>query len=135
MIHTINKGEKLYKTADYPCESILEYMKLEPSESCKSNKMIWLSETRERAESYQGELKRFTTTSDIELWNLMDESYSFLLDNYIDKEFKGKMQSILRLFGESQTLSEQAFTLYGFLTGSGIYSVRIQHSILKDSNS
>ena len=43
-IHT-----KLYKTVSFTCKSISEYMRLFPEEPCRTNKMLWLSEDKERA--------------------------------------------------------------------------------------
>ena len=36
---TIKNDTKLYKTTDYDCDSIFDFMKLEPSEPCKTNKI------------------------------------------------------------------------------------------------
>ena len=131
----INSDVKLYKTTEYDCDSIFDYMKLERNEPCKSNKMIWLSESEERAKFYGNQIKIFNVDSEIYLWKLMDEPYLFFLDNYVDNEFKGQMQTLLRLFGEGETLKEQAKTLYNFLTGSGIFNVRIQYNLLKNIRS
>ena len=131
----INHDVKLYKTTEYDCDSIFDYMKLERNEPCKTNKMIWLSESEERAKSYGDQIKIFNVNSGIYLWKLMDEPYLFFLDNYVDNEFKGQMQTLLRLFGEGETLKEQAKTLYNFLTGSGIFNVRIQYNLLKNIRS
>ena len=131
----IDRDVKLYKTTEYDCDSIFDYMKLERNEPCKTNKMIWLSESEERAKFYGDQIKIFNVDSEIYLWKLMEEPYLFFLDNYVDNEFKGQMQTLLRLFGEGETLKDQANTLYNFLTGSGIFNVRIQHDMLKNIRS
>lgn len=131
----INRDTKLYKTTEYDCDSIFDYMKLERNQPCKTNKMIWLSESEERAKFYGNQIKIFNVDSEIYLWKLMEEPYSFFLDNYVDNEFKGQMQVLLRLFGEGETLKDQAKTLYNFLTGSGIFNVRIQFDMLKNIRS
>ena len=108
----INRDTKLYKTTEYDCDSIFDYMKLERNQPCKTNKMIWLSESEERAKFYGNQIKIFNVDSEIYLWKLMEEPYSFFLDNYVDNEFKGQMQVLLRLFGEGETLKDQAKTLF-----------------------
>tara|TARA_Y100001970_G_scaffold253401_1_gene328145 strand:+ start:1972 stop:2901 length:930 start_codon:yes stop_codon:yes gene_type:complete len=129
MNHIIKLNTELYKSVNFPCKEIVEYMKTFPDQSCGSNKMIWLSENKSRALSYGFNLKIFKTKSDIELWNLMREPYLFQLEHINDEEFKGIMQSILRLFGD--TFNNQCISLYGFLTGSSLFSVRVQLSLLK----
>ena len=59
---------------------------------CMTNKMIWLSEDKERALSYGSDLKIFKTNTDIDLWNLMDPNpYPFKIESS-DEEFQGKIQ-------------------------------------------
>ena len=128
---TIDKGIELYKTTDYKCRDIEKYMEWQKNRKCMTNKFLWLSEDKERALSYGDNLKIFKTNSDIDLWNLMDpEPYPFKIESF-DEEFQGKMQSVLGLLGDQLTLNEQAIALYGFLSGSFIFSVSIQLSLLK----
>ena len=68
----INRDTKLYKTTEYDCDSIFDYMKLERNQPCKTNKMIWLSESEERAKFYGDQIKIFNVDSEIYLWKLMD---------------------------------------------------------------
>ena len=42
-LKTIPTNTKLYKTTEYNCDDIFDYMKLEPSQPCKSNKMFGLN--------------------------------------------------------------------------------------------
>ena len=123
-IHT-----KLYKTVSFPCKSISEYMRLFPEEPCRTNKMLWLSEDKERALSYGSSLKTFMTKSDIDLWDLTGPVYPFQIKD-ADVEFKGKMNNIMNLFGPGD-LSMKANSLYSFLTGSGSYNVEKQLALLK----
>ena len=115
---TIEKNKKLYKTVSYPCGSILEYMNLYKTEPCRTNKMLWLSEDKERALSYGSSLKIFTATADFDLWNLLGNEYPFQLKKY-DVEFRGKMDNIMNIFGPGN-LSIKSTALYDFLTGSGL---------------
>ena len=106
-------------------------MEWEKDSKCMTNKMLWLSEDKERALSYGTDLKIFKTNTDIDLWNLMDPNpYLFEIESG-DEEFQGKMQSVIGLLGDQLTLNEQAIALYGLLTGSFIFSVNIQLSLLK----
>jgi len=128
---TIDKDRELYKTTTYDCPDIEKYMEWENDSKCMTNKMLWLSEDKGRALSYGTDLKIFKTNSDIDLWNLMDPNpYPFEIESG-DEEFQGKMQSVLGLLGDQLTLNEQAIALYGFLTGSFIFSVTVQLSLLK----
>ena len=129
--HTIIKDTRLYKTVEYPCESINSYMKLKSNQPCRTNKMLWLSEDKDRALSYGKNLKIFTIQSDIDLWNLIDSDYyPFKITDDVDEEFVGKMQSILRLFGNKQSLESQCIKLYELLTGHNNTAKR-QLEILK----
>jgi len=80
--------------------------------------MLWLSEDKERALSYGSSLKIFTTTADLDLWNLLGNEYPFQLKKH-DVEFRGKMDNIMNIFGPGN-LSIKATALYDFLTGSGL---------------
>ena len=126
---TIPINTKLYKTVSFPCKSISEYMRLFPEEPCRTNKMLWLSEDKERALSYGSSLKTFMTKSDIDLWDLMGPVYPFQIKD-ADVEFVGKMGNIMNLFGPGD-LSMKANSLYSFLTGSGSYNVEKQLAFLK----
>ena len=132
-LKTVPTNTKLYKTTEYNCDDIFDYMKLEPSQPCKSNKMLWLSEDKERALSYGPNLKMFQVEAEMSLWNLLENDYFefFFRDETIDDEFTGKMQSLSRLFGKGSPLNYQAANLYSFLSGSGT-SVRSQLSTLED---
>ena len=132
-LETVPTNTKLYKTTEYNCDDIFDYMKLEPSQPCKSNKMLWLSEDKERALSYGPNLKMFQVEAEMSLWNLLENDYFefFFRDETIDDEFTGKMQSLSRLFGKGSPLNYQAANLYSFLSGSGM-TVRSQLSTLED---
>jgi ssDNA-binding Zn-finger/Zn-ribbon topoisomerase 1 len=104
-------------------------MRLFPEEQCRTNKMLWLSEDKERALSYGSSLKTFMTKSDIDLWDLTGPVYPFQIKD-ADVEFKGKMNNIMNLFGPGD-LSMKANSLYSFLTGSGSYNVEKQLALLK----
>ena len=135
-IITYEMDKILYKTVSYECKDIIEYMS-EDKGPCQTNKMIWLTEDRERALSYGGDLKSFTLKRDIDLYNLMGpNSYKFFLESVSDDEFKGIQSKILDIVGEgSLTISDKCLQLYGLLTGSEPFNVEKQLSLLKTINS
>jgi len=131
MTTVIKKDKLLFKSVQYTCDSISTFMNQFPSQRCRTNKMIWLSESKLRAQSYGQNLKMFRAASDIDLWDFIESPYQFNLESgYIDDEFKGKFQSVLRLLGEGQDLNFQAGMLYGLLSGVN-FTVGTQLSILK----
>jgi hypothetical protein len=134
---TFRKDTIFYKTVSHECKDIIKYMSKDRG-PCQSNKMIWLTEDRERALSYGEDLKIFTLERDINLYNLMcPKSYEFFLESVSDDEFKGIQSKMLDIVGEgSLTISDKCLQLYGLLTGSEPFNVEKQLSLLKaiDSN-
>ena len=99
-ICTVRAGTKLWKTAIYPCDAIQKYMG--SGAGCRIRNMIWLTEDRDRALSYGPNLKSFTLTSDVDLWNLMSGvTYPFedtpMKSAFTDIELKGPMMMALNL--------------------------------------
>ena len=103
IIHTIIKDTRLYKTVEYPCESIKSYMEMKPDKPCRTNKMLWLSEDKERALSYGKNLKIFTIQSDIDLWNLIDSDYYKIS---IDGKIKILNKSLFKLLDDGTNCLE-----------------------------
>ncbi len=132
-----DKGTKLYKTVSFPCTSIKSFINSFPTQPCRTNKMIWLTEDKNRALSYGSELKIFKLKHDIELWNLMNpDLHDFFIEKIEDEEFTGLRNKILRIVSEgSSSIKLQSINLYGLLTGSGSYNVKKQLSILKTIHS
>ena len=123
-ICTVRAGTKLWKTAIYPCAEIQTYMG--SGSGCRIRNMIWLTEDRDRALSYGPEenLKLFTLTSDVDLWNLMSGvTYPFeetpMNSAFTDTELKGPMMMALNLFGGGSSRSK-CIDLYNFLTGTNM---------------
>ena len=117
-------SKKLWKTAIYPCVEIQKYMG--SGSGCRIRNMIWLTEDRDRALSYGPEenLKSFTLTSDVDLWNLMSGvTYPFeetpMNSAFTDTELKGPMMMALNLFGGGASRSK-CIDLYNFLTGTNM---------------
>ena len=117
-------SKKLWKTAIYPCAEIQRYMG--SGSGCRIRNMIWLTEDRDRALSYGPEenLKSFTLTSDVDLWNLMSGvTYPFeetpMNSAFTDTELKGPMMMALNLFGGGSSRSK-CIDLYNFLTGTNM---------------
>mgnify|MGYP001156907910 CR=1 FL=1 len=132
---SIKRGKILFKSVTYDCKSIFEYMENDPSSKCKTNKMIWLSESEERARSYGDDIKYFKVVKDLTLLDFIgkDCNYDFspsLTYENIDSELRGKMSTILKLIGDSSTLSYQSQLLYSLLTGHN-FTVAMQLEILK----
>ena len=132
---SIKKGKVLFKSISYDCESIFEYMEKDPSSKCKTNKMIWLSESEDRALSYSDDIKYFRVVKDLTLLDFIGEdcNYDFspsLTYENIDSELRGKMSIFLRLISENSKLYYQSHLLYSLLTGYN-FTVGMQLEILK----
>jgi len=132
---SIKKGKVLFKSVSYDCESIFEYMEKDPSSKCKTNKMIWLSESEERARSYGDDIKYFRVVKDLTLLDFVgkDCNYDFspsLTYENIDSELREKMSKILKLIGDNFKLYYQSQLLYSLLTGYN-FTVGMQLEILK----
>ena len=131
-VKIIDKGTSLFKTVSFPCGSIQSYMDIKPAKPCYTNKMLWLSEDRERALSYGSDLKIFMVNYDLNLWNLTNDNIPNFLNDKIDDEYPGINSTILRVISrDSLNLREQTINLYGLLTGSPPFSVNVQLNILK----
>ena len=131
-VKIIDKGTQLFKTVSFPCGSIKSYMDIKPSKPCYTNKMLWLSEDKERALSYGSDLKIFMVNYDLNLWNLTNDIIPNFLNDKIDDEYPGINSTILRVISrDSLNLREQTINLYGLLTGSQPFSVNVQLNVLK----
>ena len=130
-IVNINVGTQLYKTVSYPCSSIKSYMNNNPDKPCYTNKMLWLSEDLNRALSYGSDVKVFEVKNDLNLINLMSDNIPNFLNEKLDDESIINSVILRVISRNSLNLREQAINLYGFLTGSTLYSVNVQLSILK----
>uniref|UniRef100_A0A6C0CD60 Uncharacterized protein n=1 Tax=viral metagenome TaxID=1070528 RepID=A0A6C0CD60_9ZZZZ len=131
-VKIIDKGTQLFKTVSYECESIKSYMDIKPTKPCYTNKMIWLSEDRERALSYGSDLKIFMVKNDLNLLNLTNDNIPNFLNDKIDDEYPEINSTILRVISrDSLNLREQTINLYGLLTGAPPFSVNVQLHILK----
>ena len=131
-VKIIDKGTQLFKTVSFPCGSIKSYMDIKPSKPCYTNKMLWLSEDKERALSYGSDLKIFMVNYDLNLWNLTNDTIPYFLNDKIDDEYPGINSTILRVISrDSLNLREQTINLYGLLTGAPPFSVNVQLNVLK----
>ena len=131
-VKIIDKGTQLFKTVSFPCGSIKSYMDIKPAKPCYTNKMLWLSEDKERALSYGSDLKIFEVNYDLNLWNLTIDNIPNFLNDKIDDEYPGINSTILRVISrDSLNLREQTINLYGLLTGSPPFSVNVQLNVLK----
>ena len=131
-VKIIDKGTQLFKTVSFPCGSIKSYMDIKPTKPCYTNKMLWLSEDKERALSYGSDLKIFMVNYDLNLWNLNNDNIPNFFNEKIDDEYPGINSTILRIISrDSLNLREQTINLYGLLTGSPPFSVNVQLNVLK----
>ena len=110
-VKIIDKGTQLFKTVSYECESIKSYMDIKPTKPCYTNKMIWLSEDRERALSYGSDLKIFMVKNDLNLLNLTNDNIPNFLNDKIDDEYPEINSTILRVISrDSLNLREQTIS-------------------------
>jgi len=123
---TLNKSNLLYLKTDKSYSDINASIKMDET-SNTMHRMCFLKEYETSGS------KKYRPSRNIELWKLMEDTYTFnISDSGVkDDEFNDYISSLLRLFGENSSYNKQCSVLYNFLTGGGVFRVNMQLALLK----